>query len=290
MFYQCLPSQLFHHTRNSPEVILFLFGCRYHYFHRRVFHFFTDKSSKSKSWRFHWKIFYWTKSSVPCVSSLTEDIIIHPFVLHWDQTLYEQTHNDQNKERSNWTRVQTHSSDKGYEKFNQSNMWWNQNLKFYPPHSKCPTPLSSHCLAEFFTGTHTYTHTHDCLVCKQTSSWPATGRQGMSPPPALNTGRKGEGGGGWWQKQVGRKGEWRERVDSHVSGSSCSVDGKREIQQPQTGMMDVVFITPHFVAYSSFHSKRLTGEITGVLQSSLMCGRLTLIKIFWQWGMILIMD
>lgn len=40
------------------------------------------------------------------------------------------------------------------------------------------------------------------------------------------------------------------RVNSHVTGPSCSVDGKREIQQPQKkGMMDVVFIkTPegHF--------------------------------------------
>ena len=43
----------------------------------------------------------------------------------------------------------------------------------------------------------------------------------------------------------GRKSAWREGVNSHVTGSSCSVDGKREIQQPQKGMIDVVFIKPH---------------------------------------------
>lgn len=42
-----------------------------------------------------------------------------------------------------------------------------------------------------------------------------------------------------------------ERVNSHVTGSSCSVDGKREIQQPQKKwMIDVsmFFSEPHRVA------------------------------------------
>lgn len=42
----------------------------------------------------------------------------------------------------------------------------------------------------------------------------------------------------------GRKSAWREGVNSHVTGSSCSVDGKREIQQPQKGMIDVVSSNP----------------------------------------------
>lgn len=41
-----------------------------------------------------------------------------------------------------------------------------------------------------------------------------------------------------WGGRVNEGGE----VNSHVTGSSCSVDGKREIQQPQKGMIDVVFI------------------------------------------------
>lgn len=97
------------------------------------------------------------------------------------------------------------------------------------------------------------------LSCKQTSSLLPIGWRDTSPLPFIQSdshnsalqrgGRrggvflKGEGGEGrWWQKQVGRKSEWRGRVNSHVTGSSCSVDGKREIQQPQKGMMDVVFI------------------------------------------------
>lgn len=47
----------------------------------------------------------------------------------------------------------------------------------------------------------------------------------------------GEGGGaeekGDDRSRWGRKRGWRERVNSHVTGPSCSVDGKKEIQQPQ---------------------------------------------------------
>lgn len=58
----------------------------------------------------------------------------------------------------------------------------------------------------------------------------------------------------------GRKSEWRVGVNSHVTGPSCSVDGKREIQQPQKGMIDVVLIKPHCVASII----KLAGQITGV--------------------------
>lgn len=60
------------------------------------------------------------------------------------------------------------------------------------------------------------------------------------------------------------------RVNSHVTGTSCSVDGKREIQQPQKfWMIDVVFIKPHCVASII----KLAGQITvvqGFFQQSLM--------------------
>lgn len=67
----------------------------------------------------------------------------------------------------------------------------------------------------------------------------------VSPPPppssSLPIRGEGEGEGGWRMAEEegddrsrwGRKSEWRERVNSHVTGPSCSVDGKREIQQPQ---------------------------------------------------------
>lgn len=35
------------------------------------------------------------------------------------------------------------------------------------------------------------------------------------------------------RSRLGTKSEWRGRVNSHVTGPSSSVDGKREIQQPQ---------------------------------------------------------
>lgn len=101
------------------------------------------------------------------------------------------------------------------------------------------------------------------LICKQTSSRLSIGRHNTSPLPsiqsdfhndeALQQGRKGgederrrgEGGGGGGRVKVRAEAEWRERVNSHVTGPSCSVDGKREIWQPQQGVIDVVFIKPH---------------------------------------------
>lgn len=125
-------------------------------------------------------------------------------------------------------------------------------LPFFP--RKHPSLLSYYCLAEFFTGTHTAA-TELQTNFLPTSYWPArhvtsalyTKWLPQQCAPARGKERRGslrgEGGEGrWWQKQVGRKSEWRGRVNSHVTGSSCSVDGEREIQQPQKGMMDVVFI------------------------------------------------
>lgn len=114
-----------------------------------------------------------------------------------------------------------------------------------------PALLSYYCLAEFFTGTLRLP-----LICKQTSSLLPIGWQDMSPlpliqsdsdktlyppPPSSSLPLQGEGEGGWRMAEEegddrsrwGRRSEWRERVNSHVTGPSCSVDGKREIQQPQ---------------------------------------------------------
>lgn len=146
-----------------------------------------------------------------------------------------------------WTQVHAHSSDTNYEKFNQTNIEIHcSDQKLLCFFSKDPSLLSYYCLAEFFTGTHTAAadlHTNFL----PTSYWLARHvtsalitkwlPQQCAPARGKREGRmrgEGRGGGGrWWQKQVGRKSEWRERVNSHVTGSSCSVDGKREIQQPQ---------------------------------------------------------
>lgn len=98
-------------------------------------------------------------------------------------------------------------------------------------------------------------HTRLPLICGQTSSLLPIGWQHMSPPPSIQSDshdsalqRRGKRGrmrgrgvrmGGLDEEEGddrsrwGRKSGWRERVNSHVTGSSCSVDGKREIQQPQ---------------------------------------------------------
>lgn len=112
--------------------------------------------------------------------------------------------------------------------------------------SKDPSLLSYHCLAEFFTGTRlaaTDLQTNFLLtsywLARHVTSALHTKRLPQQCAPAEGKGREG----GWGvrarrrtvrtESRWGRKSEWRERVNSHVTGPSCSVDGKRKIQQPQ---------------------------------------------------------
>lgn len=110
-----------------------------------------------------------------------------------------------------------------------------------------PPSLYSYCLAEFFTGAR------EAATDLQTnfflnSNW-LTGRVLSAlktkrlPTRTTMTKRSSRGGkrvraevrggGRWRQKQMKMRNEWRERVNSHVTAPSGSVDGEREIQQPQ---------------------------------------------------------
>lgn len=112
------------------------------------------------------------------------------------------------------------------------------SLFFWTP-IKDPSLLSYNCLAEFFTGTHraatdlrtNFLSTSYWLARHVTSDPPVTW---WLPQRCSPTTQKGAARGkrGWWRRRggEGRVNGGRE-VNSHVTGPSCSVDGKREIQQ-----------------------------------------------------------
>lgn len=105
--------------------------------------------------------------------------------------------------------------------------------------SKDPSLLSYNCLAEFFTGTHraatdlqrNFLPTSYWLARHVTSA-PLWNKVTPTTVQSDNTERSSEGKRGrWWRQGGGGRVKGGRDVNSHVTGPSCSVDGKREIQQ-----------------------------------------------------------
>lgn len=172
-------------------------------------------------------------------------------------------------------------------------------------YSNLATPPSHHhltccCLAEFFTEANTPCHTsasklpaYFLLAGKSCHFWPwipsdppqSKLQQHRGTESSERVGGRGEGA----EEEEGDDSSAREgrgRVDggnSHVTGSSCSVDGKREIQQPQKkGMIDddVVSLSPNVSIYHTAGRPDDTGHVFH--WSLTKC--LTNTKFYFWWG------